>query len=179
MWLPARRSSLLLASSLLCLLPACGGGESTTTQGDEAKDVDYAKLFGVNDPQEDARKASKQMKALEERMAAQKKAAREAEWKSLLITAADAPGDIKTACATMVTRYEAFMDQRVTGVAGERWKATKQADIGKLVEKCQADGNVKVANCEANVFANASAYISEDDVITVITRCEETFGAVQ
>ncbi|TPV95757.1 MAG: hypothetical protein B7733_08270 [Myxococcales bacterium FL481] len=164
--------------SALCALTACENSGSATAQGSESKqDVDYAKLFGVNDPQAEARKASKQMKAFEERMAAKKKAEREAEWTSLLVIPPSAPTTLKAACSQLATTYETFMDKRVSGVAGDRWKATKQADIDKLARKCRDDANVKVAVCESNVFANASMYITEDDFVTIINRCEETFAS--
>ena len=64
--------------------------------------------------------------------------------------------------------------QGLLAAAGRRDDA--DADLDKAVETCLADNQPKVAACQKNAFAEATAEIGRDRADSLLATCSKKFG---
>ncbi len=161
--------SILLAAT--ALLGACGDGKSKPSK--------IAAAFEHQvDPKGDAKEAGEAMRKLKEKVAADEEAAVLAQIDKVTVPAADAPTDIKEACAAMRGAYDQFVQKRLVNNKDEleKWKVMGGYDLDKAVETCLADNQPKVAACQKNAFAEAKVDIGRDRAESLLATCTKKFG---
>ena len=160
--------SILAATALL---GACGDGKSKPSK--------IAAAFEHQvDPKGDAKEAGEAMRKLKEKVAADEEAAVLAQIDKVTVPAADVPGDIKGACEAMRGAYDQFVQKRLASNKDEleKWKVMGRYDLDKASETCLADNQPKVAACQKNAFAEATAEIGRDRADSLLATCSKKFG---
>ena len=94
------------------------------------------------------------------------------------VPAADVPADIKGACEAMRGAYDQFVQKRLASNKDEleKWKVMGRYDLDKASETCLADNQPKVAACQKNAFAEATAEIGRDRADSLLATCSKKFG---
>jgi hypothetical protein len=157
----------------LFLLAACGGGGEKPPAPTISKALDHV-LEG-----QDKAKAQADPKAFEkvkERAAEEAHKAHEAELSALLEPAADAPKDLSEACKRVATAYDTFKQARLADVALQRWNATKEPDLEKLVQHCREAKKLPVAQCKVHALEKAPPTFAESEAEKLLAACEDRFG---
>jgi hypothetical protein len=167
-----RFSAHLLLSLCVAALVGCGG------DGKPKSSKIAAAFENQVDPRGDAAKAGEDMRKLKEKVAADAEAAVLAEIEKVTTPVADAPTDPKLACEAVRGAYDGFVQRRLAGNKDElaKWSVMKGMDLDKAVETCLADNQPKVAACQQNAFAKASAEIGRDRAEQLLTTCNKKFG---
>jgi hypothetical protein len=156
-----------LAAASLCVLAACG-------KGDGKKD-EIAKAFsGPPVPtKEGSEKGMAELKAKAEAQALQ---ARTDELDKITELPAQVP-DLEAACADAGAAFDEFKTKRIEAAELERWNATKEPDIRKIVEACKTNGDAKIAACQATAYRGASmANFGPDSDYLLIEHCNKRWG---
>jgi hypothetical protein len=163
-------------AALLCapLLLACGDGKS----GAQSKSIAAAFETQV-DPAENAKKASEDMRRLNERVEADRLKAIEADIDKAATVPDTLPADIKTACAEMRAAYDGFVTQRLAGdkTEAEKWAVMKGVDLDPAQEFCVAQNNLRFAACQAHAFRTAVPGVARERAPSLIDACATKTGA--
>jgi hypothetical protein len=149
----------------------------TACNAESSADNNYAEaLSHVVDAREEASAkvhAAERMKALEDKAAAQAEAARKKAWDDLITVPAELPADLETACAELSSAFDAYQLTRLTGTDLDRYKAVKERDLEKIVERCTESGSIPLAACRTHALAHAPTTFAADDATNILSECEE------
>ncbi|MEM6994895.1 MAG: hypothetical protein AAF721_30565 [Myxococcota bacterium] len=172
-WMKNRWVECLLVVAVSGLGVGCDNGATSTSNSIAAAMGHVAK---GKDEAEAKVHASERMKVLREQAEAEAAKAKEEAYAALIVVPANVDNDLKSACAAAAEAFDTFHTTRLAGSELQRWQATKQPDLDKFGEACRGLGSTKVAACQANAFANASALFVVDDAPIILTQCEERAG---
>jgi hypothetical protein len=158
-----------LAAASLCVLAACD------KSNDGGKKDEIAKAFS-GPPIVSEEKASKGMAELKAKAEAEALAARNAELEKLTGSPPEV-ADLEAACTDAGAAFDEFKQKRVLDEELERWNATKEPDIRKVVETCKSSESPKVASCQATALRTASvANFGPDSAAELTQYCTEKWG---
>lgn len=156
-----------IAVTVLWALTACGDTQSTS---------DIAKALDFPSTSQQAKRAQERLKALE---AKADTAAHDAKKQELerLTTLPPALPELEAGCLEAGQAFDDFTTQRTPSAELERWHATKEPDLAKVVARCTESGKPEVAACTSSSLHNASlAAFSLADGNAIIDRCFERYG---
>lgn len=158
-----------LAAASLCVLAACDKSD------DGGKKDEIAKAFS-GPPIVTEEKATKGMADLRAKAEADALAARNAELEKVTGSPPEV-ADLAAACTDAGAAFDEFKQKRVMAEELDRWNATKEPDIRKVVEACNAGENPKVASCQATALRTASvANFGPDSAAELTQYCTEKWG---
>ena len=158
-----------LAAASLCVLAACD------KSNDGGKKDEIAKAFS-GPPVVTEEKASKGMAELKAKAEAEALEARNDELEKVTGTPPEV-ADLETACTDAGAAFDEFKQKRVMAEELERWNATKEPDIRKVVEACKASENPKIASCQATALRSASvANFGPNSAAELTQYCTEKWG---
>ena len=179
------RGRLRCAPLLACAALACSGGDAAPKQGAE-KDFNAAAATmlqgGLDEATVAARAAddAKRKAQFEAEKAAREK--REAAFNEVVKTHAvvpeNAPKKLEDACTAMLDAVHQFKLKQHEGNdrALLNWYGEKNATLGEWRVKCMAVADAKVANCQANLMANAPGGLLDRE-LELMKVCVEKYAA--
>jgi hypothetical protein len=157
-----------LAVASLCVLAACD------KSNDGGKD-EIAKAFS-GPPVVTEEKASKGLADLKAKAEADALAARNDELEKVTGSPPEV-ADLEAACTDAGAAFDEFKQKRVVADELERWNATKEPDLRKVVEACKASESPKVASCQATALRTASvANFGPNSAAELTQYCSEKWG---
>jgi len=114
------------------------------------------------------------LKARAEAKAAQAKAD---ELQSITTVSGEMP-ELENGCTEVGFALDEFTRKRLGDPDDrERWNATKEPDIRRVVETCMAAGKPEVAACQANALRSASlAHFSREAAGEILEHCTKRYG---
>jgi hypothetical protein len=163
---PATYLAVALLSSVFALSCEGNGGSSS-----------YAKAFD-NGPDTTARERNADgMKALRERAEQDAMREREAQIETLTAVITPLPADVKTACEQAGGAFDHYARARLDAEALERWDATKEPDIQRFVEQCEATQQVAVGACMTHALTDAApTMFGPEDSTLLAKRCRKRWA---
>ncbi|HET6583024.1 MAG TPA: hypothetical protein VFG69_06250 [Nannocystaceae bacterium] len=169
---PSRgRSAVGAALAGVFVVLACGRPPADNSE-------DIAKAFAGPPAPASKKETAAQMKALEERAAADAAKARTDELETITTAPSQLP-ELEAGCADAAAAFDEFRQKRLTNAPDElaRWNATKEPDLRKASDACKASGKPEIAACQASALRGASiGHFGIDAANELTEACAKRYG---
>lgn len=146
------------------------GCDSGSTENNIAKAVGH--VAESKDSASAKVNAAQRMKELRKNAELEADQAREAAFAAIIEVPANPPADQAATCGQVKSAYDQFLSTRLRGDELQKWNATKEPDLLKVEEACNA-ADPKIAACQAGAFGKVSTDFVSGDAPFILSKCEE------